>query len=52
MCRSLMTIAWSRHSVRIERTTRSPMAFARGAQTGVRTLAMPSFARRASNVLP
>jgi hypothetical protein len=25
-----MTIAWSSHSVRIERTTRSPMAFARG----------------------
>ena len=37
-----MTIVWSRHSVRIERTTRSPMAFARGARTGVRTLAMPS----------
>ena len=35
-----MTIAWSRHSVRIERTTRSAMAFARGARTGVRTLAM------------
>jgi len=29
-----MTIMWSRHSVRIERTTRSPMAFARGARTG------------------
>jgi len=51
-CRSLMTMAWSKHSVCIERTTRSPMSFARGARTGVGTLAMPSFARRAPKVLP
>ena len=35
-----------------ERTTRSPMAFARGARTGVRTLPMPSLPSRAPNVRP
>jgi hypothetical protein len=48
----LMTIRWSRHSLRIERTTRSAMAFAFGDRGGVLTVEIPSVAARSPKCLP
>jgi len=38
----LITMMWSRYSVRMVRTIRSPIAFAFGARGGVRTPVIPS----------
>jgi len=46
--RSLITTMWSRHSVRIVRKIRSPIAFAFGPRRGVRSPVIPRLASRSS----